>query len=58
MAAKAEQEHGPVPPGRPARTAADLESLHRRLDEAELASPLPERPSAQPRFTTCSSGSG
>lgn len=48
MAAKAEAEHGSLEgiPGE--RLAEDVSRLHAALDEAEAASRLPDRPSAEP----------
>ncbi|TDD17211.1 nucleotidyltransferase domain-containing protein [Kribbella turkmenica] len=48
IAAKAEAEHGPLvgPSGK--RIAADVERLQAVLDEAEAATELPDRPTAEP----------
>ncbi|MCQ0022149.1 nucleotidyltransferase domain-containing protein [Streptomyces somaliensis DSM 40738] len=42
IAAKAEAEHGPAAGTDPERLRADVEALHRALDDARAASPLPD----------------
>ncbi|CAL9377770.1 nucleotidyltransferase domain-containing protein [Streptomyces sp. enrichment culture] len=42
VAAKAEAEHAPAAGTDPERLRADVEALHRTLDEARAASPLPD----------------
>lgn len=48
MAAKAEAEHAPLDGPSQDRLAADVARLQGELDEAEAASTLPDRPSAEP----------